>query len=96
MPGRPIVDGTSIPRNAGEGIDFLNLKVRLSRTFQLRPAPSSKHWRRVSNLTNHVNVLTPNGNFGAGTYPSSPSPTFGQITAVDEPRSFQLGARVRF
>jgi hypothetical protein len=40
--------------------------------------------------------LTPNGNFGAGTYPSSPSPTFGQTTAVDEPRSFQLGARVRF
>ena len=48
------------------------------------------------NLTDHVNVVTRNTNFGSGTYPTNPSPTFNQITAVGEPRSFQLGARLRF
>jgi hypothetical protein len=37
-----------------------------------------------------------NGNFGPGAYPTSPSPTFGQVTAVGEPRSFQLGLRFSF
>jgi hypothetical protein len=48
------------------------------------------------NLTNHRNVLTRNTNFGAGAYPSNPSATFGQITALGEPRAFQFGVRVRF
>ena len=48
------------------------------------------------NLTDHVNVVTRNTNFGAGAYPTNPSPTFNQITAVGEPRSFQFGLRLRF
>ena len=48
------------------------------------------------NLTNRLNALTRNTNFGSGAYPTNPSPTFGQITAVGEPRSFQFGLRVRF
>jgi hypothetical protein len=48
------------------------------------------------NLTNHVNVLTRNGNFGPGVYPVHPSPTFDHVTAVGEPRSVQFGVRVRF
>jgi hypothetical protein len=40
--------------------------------------------------------VTVNGNFGSGTYPTSPSPTFGQVTAIGEPRSLQLGIRVKF
>ena len=94
--GRPIVDGAFIPRNAGEGSDFLSLNVRVSRTFHLSGRVQLEVLAEGFNLTNHVNVLTRNGNFGAGAYPSSPSPTFGQITAVGEPRSFQFGARVRF
>ena len=94
--GRPIVDGAFIPRNAGEGSDFLSLNVRLSRTVHLRGRVQLEVLAEGFNLTNHVNVLTRNGNFGSGAYPSSPSPTFGQITAVGEPRSFQFGARVRF
>jgi hypothetical protein len=31
-----------------------------------------------------------------GAYPTNPSATFGQITAVGEPRSFQFGVRVQF
>jgi len=40
--------------------------------------------------------LTRNTNFGSGAYPTNPSSSFGQITAVAEPRTFQLGLRVRF
>jgi hypothetical protein len=47
-------------------------------------------------LTNRLNPVTVNANFGAGTYPSNPSPTFGQVTAVGEPRSLQFALRLRF
>ena len=94
--GRPIVDGVFIARNAGEGSDFLGLNVRVNRTFHLSGRVQLEVLAEGFNLTNHVNVLTRNGNFGTGAYPSSPSPTFGQTTAVGEPRSFQFGARVRF
>ena len=42
------------------------------------------------------NVLTRNATFGAGTYPSNPLASFNQPTAVGDPRSVQLGVRVRF
>ena len=48
------------------------------------------------NLTNRRNDQTRNGNFGPGAYPASPAPDFGQITAVGDPRTFQLALRVRF
>ena len=94
--GRPIVNGEFIPRNAGVGSDFLTLNMRVSRTFRLSGRVDLETLVEGFNLTNHQNVLTRNANFGAGAYPSNPSPTFGQITAVGEPRSFQFGARVRF
>ena len=94
--GRPIVDGAFIPRNAGKGSDFLGLNVRVNRTVHLGGRVQVDVLVEGFNLTNHVNVVTRNGNFGAGAYPSSPSPSFGRITAVGDPRSFQLGARVRF
>ena len=48
------------------------------------------------NLTNHRNVLTRNTNFGSGAYPTSPSPTFDQVTAVGDPRTCQFALRLRF
>jgi hypothetical protein len=48
------------------------------------------------NLTNRANVVTRNTNFGPGAYPSQPLPTFNQITAVSDPRTFQIGLRLRF
>ena len=48
------------------------------------------------NLTNHVNGVTLNGVFGTGTYPTNPSPTFKQITAVQDPRTLQLALRLSF
>jgi hypothetical protein len=48
------------------------------------------------NITDRVNSLTRNVTFGAGSYPANPNSTFNQITAVGDPRSFQLRVRVRF
>ena len=95
-PGRPLVGGEFIERNAGIGSDFLSLNLRVSRAFRLGGRVQLEALIEGFNLTDHVNVLTRNTNFGAGAYPSSPLPTFNQITAVGEPRAFQVGARLRF
>jgi hypothetical protein len=94
--GRPIVNGEFIERNAGVGNDFFSLNLRLSRSFRVGGRAQIEALVEGFNLTNRTNVVTRNGNFGAGAYPASPSPTFGQITAVGEPRSAQFGLRVRF
>jgi hypothetical protein len=94
--GRPIVDGEFIPRNSGEGTAFFSLGARLSRWFPITDRLRLELLAEGFNLTNRANVVTRNTNFGPGAYPTNPSPTFGQVTAVGEPRSFQFGARVRF
>ena len=94
--GRPIVNGEFIERNAGEGTAFFWLGVRISRSFRLTDRVQLEALVEGFNLTDRANVLTRNTNFGAGAYPSSPSPTFGQITAVGDPRALQFGLRVRF
>jgi hypothetical protein len=94
--GRPIVDGEFIERNSGIGSDFLSLSLRVSRAFRLAGRLQLEALAEGFNLTNHRNVLTRNTNFGPGAYPTNPSPSFNQITAVGEPRSFQFGARLRF
>jgi hypothetical protein len=48
------------------------------------------------NLLNHVNGATLNGTFGTGAYPTTPSPSFKQITAVGDPRTLQLALRFTF
>ncbi len=94
--GRPIVNGAFIDRNAGVGSSFFNVSLRVTRAFRLTDRVQLDALVECFNLTDHVNVLTRNTNFGSGAYPTNPSPAFNQITAVGEPRSFQLGARLRF
>jgi hypothetical protein len=94
--GRPIVNGQFVERNAGDGSDFFNLNLRLARVFRVTGRISIEALAEAFNLTNRRNVLTRNTNFGSGAYPTNPSPTFGQVTAVGEPRSLQFGLRVRF
>ena len=48
------------------------------------------------NLTNAVNEVARNTTFGTGAYPTNPLPSFNQVTAVGDPRSWQLAARLRF
>ena len=95
-PGRPFVNGDFIPRNSGTGSDFFNVSVRVSRAFRLTGSVQLEALVEGFNLTNHVNVLTRNTNFGSGAYPTNPLPTFNQMTAVGEPRSIQFAARLRF
>jgi hypothetical protein len=106
--GRPLADGavspanfdvrtvTFIDRNAGGGSDFLTLNIRVSRGFRIGGGARLEGLVEAFNLTNRVNNLTRNANFGAGSYPTNPTPTFNQITAVGDPRTFQLGARFTF
>jgi hypothetical protein len=94
--GRPIVNGTFIERNAGKGSDFFSLALRVTRTFHLTPRLELEGVAEAFNITNRQNVITRNTSFGAGVYPDNPAQNFGQPTAVGEPRSMQLGARLRF
>jgi hypothetical protein len=94
--GRPSVNGAFIDRNAGDGPDFFSLGARLSRAFKVAGRVQVEGVAEGFNLTNRQNNVAINGNFGSGAYPTNPSTTFGQVTAVGDPRSFQLGVRMRF
>jgi hypothetical protein len=94
--GRPIVNGAFIERNAGRGSDFVTLSLRLSRVFRVAGPLRIEGLIEAFNLTDRRNVVARNTNFGPGSYPDQPLPTFGQITAVGEPRSMQFAVRVKF
>jgi hypothetical protein len=93
---RPTINGVYINRNAGEGHALLNLGFRVSRTFTLTERMRLQVLGEMFNALNHVNVVTLNGVFGTGAYPTAPSPTYKQITAVNDPRSAQFGLRLSF
>ncbi len=93
---RPTINSVFINRNAGEGFSILNLNVRLSRTFAVSERIRLQALAEMFNTLNHVNVVTLNGVFGTGGYPTNPLPTFKQITAVNDPRTAQLGLRISF
>jgi hypothetical protein len=94
--GRPTVNGAFIERNAGVGPDFFSLGARVSRTFRINDRLRIEGIVEGFNLTNRENVVTVNGNFGTGAYPASPSSTFGQITAIGDPRTLQFAIRAKF
>jgi outer membrane receptor protein involved in Fe transport len=106
--GRPLANGattsanfdvqsvTFIPRNAGNGNDFFTLNLRVSRAFRVTDSVKIEGLAEGFNVTNRANALTRNANFGSGPYPTNPVSTFNQITAVGDPRTFQLGMRVTF
>jgi hypothetical protein len=94
--GRPVVNGQFIARNAGEGSAFFSTSLRLSRAFTVFGRLRAEGLVEAFNITNHRNVVARNTNFGAGAYPTNPSATFGQTTAVGDPRTVQFALRVRF
>jgi Carboxypeptidase regulatory-like domain/TonB dependent receptor len=106
--GRPLAEGattspnfdvravTFIPRNAGVGNDFFSVNLRIGRAFRVGGEVKVEGLVEVFNLTNRVNNLTRNPNFGPGAYPMDPAPTFNQVTAVGDPRAFQFGLRLSF
>jgi hypothetical protein len=89
--------GAVIGRNAGAGFDFFSLNARLSRTFALSERLKLEGIAEAFNSLNHRNNMIPNGTFGTGTFPATPTnATFGQATAVGDPRSIELAARLSF
>jgi hypothetical protein len=88
--------GAVIGRNAGVGFDFFSLNARLSRTFALTERIKLEGIAEAFNSLNHRNDMIPNATWGTGAYPNAPNVTFGQATAVGDPRSVQLAARVSF
>ncbi len=93
---RPVVDGQFIPRNSGVGDEFFTMSLRLSRSFPLAGTVRLEAMAEVFNLANTVNETARNAVFGTGAYPTAPSATFNQITAVGDPLSWQLALRLRF
>ena len=106
--GRPFADGTPAPatfdvravrlisRNAGIGGDFVSLNARVNRTFRVTSRLKLEGMIEGFNLTNHLNAVTRNTNFGSGAYPTNPTSTFNQITGVSDPRALQIGVRFMF
>jgi outer membrane receptor protein involved in Fe transport len=94
--GRPVINGAFIERNEGEADEFFTLNLRAGRTFRLGTRLQLETAAELFNATNAVNELARNTNFGSGIYPTSPSATFNQVTAVGDPRSAQVAVRLRF
>lgn len=90
------LSGAVIGRNTGIGFDFFSLNARLSRTFALTERVNLETMAEAFNCLNHRNDMIPNGTWGAGAYPTTPNATFGQATAVGDPRSVELAARISF
>lgn len=88
--------GTVIARNSGTGFNFFNMNTRLSRTFPLGDRFRLEAIAEAFNALNHRNDLIPNGTFGTGSYPDADNASFGQPTAVGDPRQVQLAARLTF
>lgn len=94
--GRPLVNGDFIGRNSGIGSDSFSVNARFTRAFRLTERLRLEAIAEAFNLLNHRNNLTKNGTFGTGAYPANPLPAFGQVTAVNDPRSLQLALRLSF
>lgn len=90
------ISGAVIGRNTGIGFDFFALNARLSRTFSITERIKLEGMAEAFNALNHRNDMIPNGTWGTEEYPSKPNPTFGQATAVGDPRNIQLAARITF
>jgi outer membrane receptor protein involved in Fe transport len=95
-PARPTVDGEFIPRNSGNGSPFSTVGVRLSRTFLSGRRVHLEGTAEAFNLFNRRNDVARVTTFGTGVYPANPAPTFGQITVVGDPRTWQFGLRASF
>lgn len=93
---RPTIGAAFISRNSGIGADFFNLNFRISRTFAFTERLRMEGIAEAFNVLNHRNDLTRNGTFGSGAYPTNPSATFGQITAVNDSRVLQFALRFSY
>lgn len=85
--------GALISRNSGVGFGFFSVDARVSRSFALTAHLRLEGIAEAFNVLNHRNDMIPNGNFGTST---TANKAFGQATAVGDPRSVQIAARLTF
>jgi len=85
-----------IGRNTGVGFDLFALNLRLSRMFPLGERFRLRAIAEGFNSLNHRNNMIPNNTFGTGVFPTAPRSTFGQPSAVGDPRSIQLALKLSF
>ncbi len=87
--------GAIIGRNAGTGFDYFNFNARLNRTVFLKESVHLDLAAEAFNALNHRNNEVPNAVFGTAPFPPGSRFT-GAPTAVADPRSIQLAARLSF
>jgi len=87
---------TSVGRNAGRLGADASVDLRASRRFTLKGRVYADVIAEVFNLLNRSNIIEVNSLFGTGSYPSSPSPVYGQPTSAGPPRQMQIGLRLGF
>lgn len=85
-----------IPRNAGAANDLFSLELRLRRRIAIAEGIHVEPIAEAFNALNRGNNLTRNGVFGTGVYPTNPSASFSQVTAVHDARSMQFALRIQF
>lgn len=85
-----------VGHNAGHGFDFQSLDARVSRVFALNERLRLQALVEGFNALNHRNNITINNIFGNGQFPTAPLASFGQPTAVADPRQLQFGLKLTF
>jgi hypothetical protein len=73
----------------------VNLNTRLNRTLLLKESMRLDLSAEAFNALNHRNNEVPNATFGTAPFPPG-APFTGAPTAVADPRSIQLAARLSF
>ena len=87
---------SSVGRNAGRLDVDATVDLRVSRRFALSSRVYADVIGEVFNLFNRSNIIEVNNVFGTGSYPTAPSPVYGQPTVVGPPRQMQIGVRIGF
>ncbi|HYX53776.1 MAG TPA: TonB-dependent receptor, partial [Candidatus Limnocylindrales bacterium] len=96
---RPFINGSLLPRNAGQGTPIYDVATSLQKTFSLGERSKVSLRAEAFNIFNHQNIYSRNGVFGndpAG----KPLLTFATpaagIANVGQPRELQFLARITF
>jgi TonB dependent receptor-like, beta-barrel len=91
---------TSVVRNSGTLPAQATLDLRVTRRFPVGGSGGRQVTIEpifeVFNLFNRANFTGVQNVFGAGSFPASPLPTFGQFTQAGPPRQAQLAVKVTF
>lgn len=84
---------SGVAYNAYEQKSFVTIDLRLSRRFRFGAQRVLEVMFEGFNMTDRLNITALNNTWGPGTTPSA---SFGQPTAAESPRQFQVAARFTF